>query len=593
MALPSPIPDDPRKWDGWSRYESENLYERLGLSLEENPSDSLIEEHCRQLLVWWQKKLPLKNQPSNPMAQLLRGGIDRAPGRISEARVELLNLESRTRHDERLLAARREGAMVEFERFLQFALGKGVITEDEEKHLYRLGRASGLSTEDMRAAIEAGIFRTGAQRQVTLPLPTAVSPGTAAIPSDIAPPSAPGPAAAAAAERRPETRRVRRERANDPTEEFKRMLRLSGLDADAMTDDQRDAFINMAENLGLDPGDAEDLVDEYFDELEAGDGVPPTPPPAPAQPAPRLVVSPARIGTNRINHPRMALANGSRPLGPANGAAPGRATPLVGGANGTPPEELTPAEERARFPRFINTLGAEMLLIPSGTFTMGSDAPGAPVNEGPLTRVTLTRYHISRQLVTNAQYEKFDAAHRAKRGAGAGDDHPVIYVSSLEAIKFCQWLGQRERKRYRLPTEAEWEYAARGDDGRTFPWGEAFGQGNLANFADRNTKFAWSDPEVNDGWAETSPVGTYPLGASPFGVEDCAGNVWEWCMDYYEPYKGTDRTNPRGPMHGAQRVHRGGSWKSRFASLKATTRLFNQPTFASNDVGFRVVCECE
>ncbi len=584
MALPSPIPDDPRKWDGWNRYESDNLYDRLGLTLEENPSDSLIEENCRQLLVWWQKKLPLKNQPSNPIAQLLRGGMDHAPGRLSEARVELLNPANRARHDERLLAARREGSMVEFDRFLQFALGKGVLTDEEEKHLYRLGRALGLGTEDMRGAIEAGLAGTGAQRQANLPLPTATASTGAPTVESVAAAVA---VAGAGPGRPPDTRRVRRERVNDPAEEFRRMLRLSGLDGDAMTDDQRDTFINMAENLGLDPGDAEDLVDDYLEDMDSPEGV------APAAPAPVAAVSPARIGTNRINHPRIALANGSRPLGGApNGAAPGRSTPLLG-ANGTPAEELTPAEERVRFPKFINTLGGEMLLIPAGTFNMGSDAAGAPANEAPLTRVTLTRYHVSRQPVTNEQYEKFDPAHRAKRGARAGDDHPVIYVSSLEAIKFCHWLGQRERRRYRLPSEAEWEYAARGPDGRSFPWGEAFGQGNLANFADRNTRFAWSDPEIDDGWAETSPVGNYPLGASPFGVEDCAGNVWEWCLDYYEPYKGTERTNPRGPMHGAQRVLRGGSWQSRFASLKTTTRKFNQPAFASSDVGFRVVCECE
>lgn len=577
MALPSPLPDDPRKWDGWSRYESANFYERLGLTLEENPSDSLVEESCRQLLVWWQKKLPLKNQPANPVAQLLRGGMDRAPGCISEARAELLNPEGRARHDERLLAQRKEGALVEFNRFLQFALGKGVLTDDEEKHLYRLGRASGLGSDDMRTAIEAGLVRTGAQRQVSLPLPALAG-------ATVAPPTAETVAAArpvgAGSEVKVETRRVRRERAAaDPATEFKRMLRLSGLDSDAMTDDQRDAFINMAENLGLDPGDAEDMVDDYLDEMDGGVAAP-APTPAPSSVSPPASYHPAATGPTKVSTNRVG---GAARVSLPNGTA---------GA-GTTVEELSPAEERLRFPKFTSSLGNEMLLIPSGTFIMGSDAPGAPANEAPPTRVSLTRYHVSRQPVTNAQYEKFDPAHRAKRGARAGDDHPVIYVSSLEAIKFCQWLGQRERRRYRLPTEAEWEYAARGPNGRVFPWGEATGQGNLANFADRNTKFAWSDPEIDDGWAETSPVGHYPLGASPFGLEDCAGNVWEWCLDYYDAYKGSDRTNPRGPTHGAQRVYRGGSWKSRFASLKATTRGFNQPTFASSDVGFRIVCECE
>src|ERR1700681_246387 len=89
--LPTPLPDDPRKWDGWKRYESSNFYDRLCLSIEDNPSNPLIEEHCRQILVWWQKKLPLKNQPSNPLAQLLRSGIDEYSKYLTEAKVELLD----------------------------------------------------------------------------------------------------------------------------------------------------------------------------------------------------------------------------------------------------------------------------------------------------------------------------------------------------------------------------------------------------------------------------------------------------------------------------------------------------------------------
>ena len=128
----------------------------------------------------------------------------------------------------------------------------------------------------------------------------------------------------------------------------------------------------------------------------------------------------------------------------------------------------------------------------------------------------------------------------------------MVYVSSLEAAKFCQWLSARERRRYRLPTEAEWEYAARGTDGRKYPWGNQEGRGDLANFADRNTIFAWSDREIDDGFAESSPVGAFPLGASPFGMEDMAGNVWEWCLDFVEAYRGTPKINPRGPSAGIE-----------------------------------------
>jgi formylglycine-generating enzyme required for sulfatase activity len=210
-----------------------------------------------------------------------------------------------------------------------------------------------------------------------------------------------------------------------------------------------------------------------------------------------------------------------------------------------------------------------------------------------MARVTLSRYYLSRYLITNADYEAFDPSHARKRAPGAGDRHPVVYVSSLEAIKFCQWLSTRERKRYRLPTEAEWEYAARGADGRKYPWGNYEGRGDLANFADKNTVFAWSDRDIDDGFPESSPVGSFPSGASPSGMLDMAGNVWEWCIDYYEPYRNVPKVNPHGPTTGTKRVYRGGSWKSRFNSLRTTTRGFNVPSFSCNDLGFRIACDSE
>src|SRR5206468_7774425 len=93
--------------------------------------------------------------------------------------------------------------------------------------------------------------------------------------------------------------------------------------------------------------------------------------------------------------------------------------------------------------------------------------------------------------VTNAEYESFDPSHRMRRAPWANEKHPVVYVSSEEAERFCKWLSSKERKNYRLPTEAEWEYAARGTDGRSYPWGAKLSQGDLANFADSNTTFAW------------------------------------------------------------------------------------------------------
>jgi formylglycine-generating enzyme required for sulfatase activity len=224
---------------------------------------------------------------------------------------------------------------------------------------------------------------------------------------------------------------------------------------------------------------------------------------------------------------------------------------------------------------------------------MGSNAPDAAPHEQPVVSTTISCFYISRFPITNAQYELFDKAHTTRRAPWANDQHPAIYVSSKDAINFCNWLSARDSHKFRLPTEAEWEYAARGTDGRNFPWGVRLDAGHYANFADARTKFAWSDPKIDDGFAETSPVGSYPRGASPFGVEDMAGNVYEWCLDFFEIYRGANRVNPRGPASGTKRVYRGGSWKSRAASLRASARAFNAPEYAANDVGFRVVCECE
>ena len=529
-TFPLPLPDDPRKWDGWTKYKSPNLYERLCLDSTANPTAETIEEHCRELLRWWQKKLPLKNQPSNPMTQLLRPGLDESSHYLTQARVGLLDPARRRQIDDELAAQAHEQAVVEFHKYLTFALADGVLTADEEKNLQRFGREHGLKDEQIVGYIEAELKDSGARR-VNVAAPAAVP--------------APAP------------RRIAARRPTDPREDFLRMLRLSGLDSVGMADETRDTFVNMAENLGLDPGDAEEMIDAYLEEMDATDEFAVVAPPA-VKPAARVAV---------IAEPVATIAE-------------------------APPLDR-PESERERFPNYVNSVGIQMMFVPSGEFTMGSEAIDAAPIERPLTKVTLSRFYMSRFPVTNEEYEKFDPSHARKRATGAGDRHPVVYVSSLEAMKFCQSLSARERKKYRLATEAEWEYAARGLDGRKYPWGDHDGRGDLGNVADRNTVFAWSDREIDDGYPESSPVGAFPFGASPFGMEDMAGNVWEWCYDYYEAYRGAPRVNPRGPTSGAKRVYRGGSWKSRFSSLRATARGSNVPNYSCNDLGFRIVCECE
>jgi formylglycine-generating enzyme required for sulfatase activity len=535
IEFPVPLPDDPNKWSGWSKYKSPNMYERLCLDPQQQPSNEIIEEHCRELLRWWQKKLPLKNQPSNPLAQMLRPGLDESSRYLTQARVELLNPERRRQMDDELAAQAHEQAVAEFHKYLTFAIADGTLTVDEEKNLLRFGAEQGLTEEQMVAYIAAELRDSGAQRGLPAGIYTQVT----------APPEPPKPRA--------------RRQPLEPKEEFLRMLRLTGLDSDGMTDDTRDAFVNMAENLGIDLGEAEDLVDQYLDEADKmGDpGFTPEKP-RPAVAAPVIAKAPAvEVAAPAVSvEPQVAIVT-------------------------------------ERLPSFVNSTGAQMMFVPSGAFVMGSDAVDAGPNERPVTKVTLSRFYMCRFPVTNAEYEKFDPAHSRKRAPGAGDQHPVVYVTSLEAIKYCQWIGTRERKKYRLPTEAEWEYAARGTDGRKYPWGNFDRRGDLANYADKNTVFAWSDREISDGYPESSPVGAFPNGVSPFGIEDMAGNVWEWCLDFFEQYRGTPKVNPRGATCGAKRSYRGGSWKSRFSSLRSSTRGSNVPNYSCNDLGFRILCEAD
>jgi formylglycine-generating enzyme required for sulfatase activity len=562
MALPSPLPDSPSRWEGWRQYNSENPYERLCLDYEANPSDEQIEENCRQLLVWWQKKLPLKNQPSNPASQMLRNGIDDAPKFLAEARNILLNPETRRKADERLRARLKESASAEFFKFLAFALSDGVLKPEDENNLYTLGSAAGLVIEEMRLMVESELSRRNATRYVAPPPPPAPSPTDQAVASNsnasfspIADATSPPRLAPGAP-------------SSDPKAEFARLVRLSGLSADDMTDDQRDALCNMGENLGLTGGQAEDLIDEYLEEV--GD--------LPA------------ISATAVARPPAAKQAAAKPAAaPPAPKSPSRVLESMQAERFSP---LHRDVERQNHPPFAASIGLDMLFVPSATIMMGSAADGAAPNEQPITKTHVPCFYISRFPITNAEFEMFDPTHCAKRPSWANGKHPVVYVSSIDAIKFCEWLSRRDGKKYRLPSEAEWEYAARGTDGRSYPWGEKLNRGDLANFADSNTNFPWRDTEINDGFAETAPVGTYPRGASPFGAEDMAGNVWEWCLDFYEPYKGKERTNSRSNLSVGRRIYRGGSWKSKASSLRTTTRNFNLPEYSANDVGFRIICEC-
>ncbi len=233
-----------------------------------------------------------------------------------------------------------------------------------------------------------------------------------------------------------------------------------------------------------------------------------------------------------------------------------------------------------------------MVYVPAGTFKMGSDSTD---REKPVHDVTLDAFWIDRTEVTNAEYAKCVAAGRCVApsstksdtrdsyyGNSQYDDYPVIYVSWNDADQYCKWAGGQ------LPTEAQWEYAAHRSQYYDYPWGNTF-DGTRSNFCDKNCPFDWANKAVDDGYADTAPVGNYPSGASWVGALDVAGNVWEWVQDWYGSYSATSQTNPAGPDSGDQRVLRGGSWRSVRSNVGVTSRYDGVPDDGDVDQGFRCV----
>jgi formylglycine-generating enzyme required for sulfatase activity len=206
---------------------------------------------------------------------------------------------------------------------------------------------------------------------------------------------------------------------------------------------------------------------------------------------------------------------------------------------------------------------------------MGSDEDD---DTQPVHRVNLRSFQLSRHEVTHAQYAAFLTAterpappHWSEPRWSAASQ-PVVSVSYEDAAAFCKWAGGR------LPTEAEWEYAARGPDGRRYPWGDAEPDRSRAVF------------HLDVGFGQTAPVASAPAGASPYGVLDLAGNVFEWCADWYDAsyYARSPREDPPGPPSGTQRVIRGGSWLSLPDTLRGAARASYPPASRSILIGIRV-----
>ena len=230
----------------------------------------------------------------------------------------------------------------------------------------------------------------------------------------------------------------------------------------------------------------------------------------------------------------------------------------------------------------------EMILISAGEFLMGSDPKKDKDTrdiERPQHTLYLPDYYLAKTPLTNTQYAAFVAAAgyetpRHWKGGeppGGKEDHPVVNVSWHDAVAYCRWLAELTGKPYRLPTEAEWEKAARGTDARIYPWGDR-----------------WDETRCNSaegGIGDTMSVEAYPKGASPYGLLDMAGNVWEWCATHRGkkyPFTVGDEWSDNYLSGESPRVLRGGAFFDLQRYVRGASRLRDTPNYRDHYVGFRL-----
>jgi formylglycine-generating enzyme required for sulfatase activity len=226
--------------------------------------------------------------------------------------------------------------------------------------------------------------------------------------------------------------------------------------------------------------------------------------------------------------------------------------------------------------------GAPAVLIPAGTFIWGDD------ENSPRRELFVDAFYLDKHEVTVGRYAEFLKQTGNIRPPEEWDtvdvksnaDLPVVGVDWHDANSYCQWVGRR------LPTDAEWERAARGTDERKFPWGNDAPMAENARFGKK-----YGNPVYKDGVAA---VGSHPKGASPFGVDDMSGNVGEWVADWFtDSFPSTDTRNPKGPASGDGKVLRGGGWYDPAERITATKRMHAPPEQRESGVGFRCASDAK